>query len=377
MTALGWVELLAGIALSLATLYDLFHSVVLPRPAINRYIFVRSGFRATWKAWRWIGRRVSHAARREGWLAAFGPFAVIGMFGTWAAAFILGYALILDALRNQVHPALNGFFDALYFSATTLVPLSYGDYVPTALGARLAVIFESATGVGVAALVITLLFSLYTSFQERERLVVTLDAVAGAPPSGLELLETAADRGNRDELVKILLDWREWAAAVLESHLAYPVLCYFRSSHDNEAWLNSFAAVMDAAALLISAVDEDVDSIARLTFTIGNHLVEDLGWFFGFRTSTDPHVDRAEFEEAVRRLRAAGYRVRPMDEAWAQFSKLRAKYAKPLRQMSQLLAITPAAWISERSYVPHEDGRARTPRAHPRKTPVAETTQRH
>jgi Ion channel len=362
VTALGWVELGVGLVAILATFYDLFQSVVLPRPSINRFIFVRFLFFGSWAIWRWVGRRMHNAARRENWLAAFGPAAVIGMFLTWALAFMLGYALILDGLRSQIRPELTSFGDALYFSATTIVPLSYGDFVPEGVGARLAIILESATGIGVAALVITLLFSLYESFQDREELVVTLDAIAGAPPSGLHLLETVAERGLREELVKTFIDWRQWSAAVLESHLAYPVLFYFRSSHDNEAWLNSFAAVMDAAALVISTVDEDVEGPARLMFTVGYHLVEDMAWSFSYRGSTDPLVTREEFDQAAARLEAAGYEVRPADAAWEQFSRIRAKYAWTISRTAERLAITPAAWIGDSSYVPHADGRARSRR---------------
>src|SRR5713101_1361627 len=250
VTMLSWAEVAVGLVIILATFFDLFRSVVLPRPSINRFILVRLLFITFWGMWRWVGRRIQLPARRETWLATFGPSAVIAMFLTWALAFMLGYALLLDGMRTQVRPSLDGFWESLYFSATTIVPLSYGDFVPTGLGTRLTIIFESATGVGIAALVITLLFSLYASFQAREELVVQLDAVAGAPPSGVQLLETVAERGLRDELVKTFDDWRAWSAAVLESHLAYPILLYFRSSHDNEAWLNSFGAVMDAASLM-------------------------------------------------------------------------------------------------------------------------------
>jgi Ion channel len=362
VTLLDWLALSAGIVIIVASFYDLFQSVVLPRPSVNRFIFVRLLFTGFWTIWRWIGKRIQPPARRESWLAVFGPAAVLGMFATWALAFMLGYALILDGVRFQIHPQLSDFGEALYFSATTIVPLSYGDFVPIGIGARLAIIFESATGVGIAALVITLLFSLYESFQKREELVVTLDAVAGAPPSGVQLLETAAERGLRDELVKTFDNWREWSAAVLESHLAYPVLFYFRSSHDNEAWLNSFGAVMDAATLVMSSVDEDVESAAKLMFTVGYHLVEDLAWFFRYASSSDPFVDREEFDQAIARLKAAGYTVRPADAAWKQFSHLRAKYASPLSQMADRLAIVPAQWIGDRSYVPHADGRGRARR---------------
>ena len=365
MTVVGWIEVAAGIILVVGTFYDLFKSVVLPRPSINRFVMVRLLFFAFWALWQWVGRRMQNVARRETWLATFGPAAVIAMFLTWALAFMLGYALILDGLRTQVRPVLDGFGESLYFSATTIVPLSYGDFVPIGFGARVMILFESATGVGIAALVITLLFSLYASFQAREELVVQLDAVAGAPPSGTQLLETVFERGLRDELVKTFEDWRRWSAAVLESHLAYPVLLYFRSSHDNEAWLNSFGAVMDAAALVMSTVDEDEEGPARLMFTVGNHLVEDLSWYFRFTSTKDPMVDRDEFEQAVARLRKAGFRVKSMDEAWTKFQHLRGKYASQMNQMAHRLAIIPAEWIGDRTYAPHVDGRGRTRRRLP------------
>ena len=369
MTPAGWMELILGLLIIVATFYDLFRSIVLPRPSVNRFLLVRLLFIGFWAMWRWVGRRISGPARREAWLATFGPSAVLAMFATWALAFMLGYALILDGLKSQIHPLLGGFGESLYFSATTIVPLSYGDFVPTGIGARLAIIFESATGVGIAALVITLLFSLYASFQEREELVVQLDAVAGAPPSGLQLLETVAERGLRGELVNAFDDWRAWSAAVLESHLAYPVLLYFRSSHDNEAWLNSFGAVMDAATLMISTVDEEEEGPARLMFTVGNHLVEDLAWYFRYGvSSTDPMVDREEFTEAVARLRAAGYKCRTDDAAWKVFVKIRSRYASRLSLMAERLAIVPAHWIGDRSYVPHADGRGRS---HRKKVPSA------
>lgn len=357
MTRLGWLEILAGLILVLAVFYDMFQSVVLPRPAINKFVLVKNLFRSLWVLWRWVGTRTSRVARRERWLAAFGPIGVLVMFGVWALALVIGYALIIDGLRTQMQPVPDTFGTSLYFSATTLVPLSYGDLVPIDTFARITTIAESATGVIVAALAITLLFSLYASFQGREELVVSLDAMAGAPPSGVQILETAAEQDMRHELARTFDDWRRWAAAVLESHLAYPILVYFRSSHDNEAWLNSFGAIMDAATLVMSTVEDESEGPARLMFTVGNHLVEDLSWYFRLRSSPDPYVERQEFDEAVARLAKAGHRCRHTDAAWEEFTRLRAKYAFPLNQMAKRLAIIPAQWIGDRSYIPHERSR--------------------
>ncbi|HEV2218137.1 MAG TPA: potassium channel family protein [Candidatus Dormibacteraeota bacterium] len=358
MNLLEWLEVATGVVMILITFYDLFKSVVLPRPAINKFILIRREFFTLWNFWLWANERQA-PSRREGWLATFGPIAVLIMFGTWAIILMFGYAFIIDGFRDQIKPVPTDFWDSFYFSATTLVPLSYGDLVPEGLGVRLTVIFESATGVGIAALVITLLFSLYEAFQQREELVVQLDAMAGAPPSGVQILETAAERHMPDELVKTFDDWRQWMAEVLESHLAYPVLFYFRSSHDNEAWLNSFGAVMDAAALVISSLDGPADGTAKLTLTIGDHLVEDMVWYFNFPRSDDVGVERVEFDQALDRLEKVGYKIHPRDDAWEHFSKIRSKYAFGLNAMARRFAIIPAQWIGDRSYIPHRSGRVR------------------
>ena len=350
------LEVVAGVVLVLATFYDLFKSVVLPRPAINKFVMVRALFFISWAAWRWVGNRISNVGRREGWLATFAPILVIVMFVVWAMVFVFGYALIVDGLRDQIRPAPGDFWESIYFSATTLVPLSYGDFVPYGFAMRVFTIAESATGLIVAALVITLLFSLYESFQRREELVVSLDAMAGAPPSGVQILETAADLNMRDELVKTFDDWRAWIAAVLESHLAYPILFYFRSSHDNEAWLNSFGAVMDAATLVLSTVDGQARGSAKLTLTVGNHLIEDMAWNFRLTLTSDVGVEREEFDQAVERLKKAGYECKHDDAAWEHFARIRSKYASALNILARRFGIIPAQWIGDRSYLPHRSG---------------------
>ena len=359
MSTMGLVEVVGGVALVLAVFYDLFQSVVLPRPAVNKFALVRYLFRAVWTTWRWIGSRIPRLPQREAWLASFAPVGVLLNFSVWGLALVLGYALIFDGVRNQLHPMPPDFGTSLYFSATTLVPLSYGDLVPVGVAARLVTIAESATGVVVAALAITLLFSLYESFQDREKQVVQLDALAGAPPSGVQMLETAADHAMQEELARTFDEWRDWAADVLESHLAYPILFYFRSSHDNEAWINSFGAVMDAAVLVMSTVVDKSEGPAKLMLTVGNHLIEDVSWYFRFPHPEDPIVERMEFDEARERLKTAGYQLQPADAAWEKFARLRKRYATPLNLLARNFAIVPAQWIGDRSYLPH---RERTPR---------------
>src|ERR1700736_3716888 len=235
---LHWGEIVGGLALLLVVFYDIFQSVVLPRPSINKLATVRYLLRGIWWLWRWVGNRMSSIPTRERFLATYGPIGVFAIFTFWGLALVLGYGMIIDGVRDEMRPVPPNFGTSVYFSATTLVPLSYSDFVPEGVPARLATIAESATGVIRAARAITLLFSLYQSFQRREELVVTLDAFAGAPPSGVQILETASAHNMREELINTFDDWRQWAAAVLESHLAYPTLVFFFLRHHKQAGLD-------------------------------------------------------------------------------------------------------------------------------------------
>jgi len=365
VSALSVVLMVAGVLLLLATFYDLFQSIVLPRPAVRKVQLARTVVRPMWTVWKWVFNRGTRIERSEARLAAFGPLALITVFLIWAVAMVLGYALIIDGLGWQFHPALSDFPNAFYVSATTLVPLSYGDFVPEQGVARAVIILESANGVAFAAVAITLLFELYGSFRTREEAVVALDAIAGAPPTGVQLLETTG-RHDMDSALKETFDeWRRWAAMVLESHLAYPILIYFRSSHDNESWINSFAAVMDAAALVMSSADDPTKGAAKLMFTVGNHLVEDLMWVFQLKPVTDGIVEKDEYEAAIARMRAAGYKVRDGDEHWQQFIHLRGKYASALNLMATNLVAPVAPWVGDRSYLPHRSRPRRSRRPAP------------
>jgi hypothetical protein len=348
---------LAGCGLLLAIFFDLFQSVVLPRPAVRKAQLSSLIGRPMWLGWRWLSQRTSSLDRSERRLAAFGPLSLLVFFFIWGIGIVLGYGLVFYGLADQFRPALTDFPTSFYVSATTLVPLSYGDFVPEQGLARFFIVAESVTGIGVAAVAITLLFTLYEAFRSREEAVIALDALAGAPPAGVYILEYAALRGLRPQLTETFEEWRKWTAMVLESHLAYPWLFFFRSSHDNEAWINSFAAVMDAAVLVVSTVEDESEGSAHLMVIVGNHFVEDTAWVLRFRGELDAIIDRDEYQAAVARLRKAGYRIK--EGGWEKFSTLRAKYGSVVNQLALLLAVPPAEWVGDRSYLPHRQRRKR------------------
>jgi hypothetical protein len=355
VSALDVLAILGGAVLVAITFYDLFQSVVLPRPAVGKLRIGTTVVRWGWGLWRWFGTRYSSVPRREAVLSVFAPAMAVGLLAMWAIGMVAGYGLVLWGIRDQLRPVPGNLGTAFYLSAESLFTFGFGDIVPDSGAARAVVLAEAATGLGMIALVISLLFSLFSSVQRREVLVVALDATAGAPPSGLQLLETCGKYEMPQQLEKVFDDWKVWAAEVLESHLAYPILSYFRSTHDGEAWLNSFGAVMDAAVLVLTTVDTPLTGPARLFFKVGHHLVEDVSWYFKIPHEHVPGVSLEEYQAARERLRFAGYKLRPEEEGWAQFQELRSQYAEPVIQMARSLAIEPAEWLGDRMYLPHRE----------------------
>ena len=360
MTALDGVWIGLGAVLTAITLFDVFQSIVFPRPSVGRVQLSVFLVRFGWRAWRAVAQRPKKLQTREAALAAFAPLAVVGLLVLWALLIVTGYALIFSGLHDGLSPQPDSFGTTLFFSSGQMLSFSVAGIEGTAVATRILTSLEAATGFGLFALVISLLFSLFSSFQRRETAVVALDAIAGAPATGLQLLETCAKDDLADELAATFDAWRMWTVDVLETHLAYPLLFYFRSSHDNEAWPNSFGAVMDAATLVITTIEDGPVGHARLMHKVGSHLVADMRHYY-YRSVKDetPGVEHDEFVAACARLQAAGYHVRNTDAAWEQFSAMRSKYAAWLNVMTKGLAIPPAPWIGDRSYLPHRDRAAK------------------
>jgi len=354
VSALQIVEVAGGALLVVFTLYDFFNAIVLPRPSVGRFAPSALLIERCWVLWRWLGTRSSQSNRREGILAVFGPLTVLALLALRLVVLIVGYALVFDGMPGQFRPQPAHFGITLYYSTGSLLSLSGSDITATGAIARILTSFEAATGLAVIAVVISFLFSIVTSFQRRETAVVSLDALAGAPPSGVQILEACARHRMPQQLEKTFDEWRVWSADVLESHLAYPLLNFFRSSHDNEAWLNSFGAVMDAAVLVVTTLDGGGPvGPAHLMIKVGGHLVEDISWRRHFKPDGLPWVERDDYDEARRRLSDAGYLVNDGDAPWEEFARMRAAYASPLIRMARQLAVTPAPWIGDRSYLPH------------------------
>jgi hypothetical protein len=323
--------------------WDLFQTVVVPRPTPGRFRMARYIIVGSWWAVRRLGRRGSERVR-DMLFGLFAPGATILLLGVWLSLLIVGFGLMLWAVRDQLLPVPGDVATALYFAASSVLTLGYGDVVAVGAAARLLVIVAAAGGLGAVALVVTFLFSLYGSYQRREVAVVSLQAAAGAPPSAVGLLETYAALDRRGRLDPLFRDWELWAAEVLDSHVAYPILGFFRSSHDSLSWISAVGSVLDAASLVVTTIEGLPRGDAELCRRAGAHLVEDLS-NLGFRETRADWLERGDFDAVCDRLEAAGYRLAPRDDAWGRFEAARLAYAPRLEAMAAYWEVPASSWL--------------------------------
>ena len=348
----GIASVVVGVAIVLVNLTDIFRSIILPRAAGMRFRISAWMVRTTWPMWRWLAFRINDADTREDFLGAFAPLAMCGFLILWGTGSIVGYGFIFYGLRSQLHPTPD-FGTAFYYAGVSFLTIGYGDYVATGGWSRFVSLVAGGNGFAVVAIVTTFLFSIFGAFATRENFVVTFATRAGAPPSGVTLLETYARLGLLGDLDDVFEEGTRWAAAVLETHLAYPILAYFRSSHEFESWIGALGALLDAATLKLTLIDDGAPGHAKLFQEMARHLVRDLAHYFRFTEDDTPGVERQEFDAARERLVAAGFVVRDTDDAWERFSKLRAAYATPLNEMAGFFRIPPAQWVGDRSFLRH------------------------
>jgi len=341
---------LVGAAIVLSALGDLFASVVVPRSVGARFRLSPIMSRRGWQWWRERSLRIEDAEKREDTLALFAPLLLVSQLAYWVFAEIGGYGLLFWALREGLRP-VPGIGASIYFSGASLLTIGYGDIVPVAWYTRTLVLVAAGGGLFTFAIVTTFLFQTYAAFQRREAFVVTMSERTGAPPSGVEFVITHVKLRMLDDVGAILREAQQWIAEVMETHLAYPVLAYFRSSHDDESWVGTLGAILDATTLLITTIDVDHRGQAEITARLGTHLVRDFGGYFRLPEGDAAGVERAEFVAVYETLRTLGVPLRALDDAWTAFAAKRAVYAVPLDAMAHWWRIPPAQWIGDRSRV--------------------------
>jgi hypothetical protein len=271
---------LLSVVLILSVLFEAFETMLLPRRVARSFRLTRLFYINTWRLWTLLAGPIRPARRRSTFLSSFGPLSLLVLLSLWALGLIVGFAGLHWSLGTTLHGAGGDerpeFGLYAYFSGVTFFTLGYGDITPVGALARALAVLETGIGFGFLAVVIGYLPVLYQAFSRREVMINLFDARAGSPPTAGTLLARNARYGDLEVLSLLLGEWERWAAEVLESHISFPVLSFFRSQHDNQSWLAALTVILDAAALVVSGVPGPVRTRAYLTFAMARHAAVDL-----------------------------------------------------------------------------------------------------
>lgn len=340
-----------GAILLVLTLWDAFETMILPRRVSRRLKFTRWFYKYTWAGYSFLARRSFGPHRREGVLGFYGPASFILLFAVWAALLILSFAMLYSSTSfhsSGEHEAAR-FTTDLYFSGTSFFTLGLGDVTPGTTFGRVLTVAEAGMGFGFLAVVIGYLPVLYQAFSRREVHISLLDARAGSPPTAMGLLTRYDLASRRAELDEVMGVWELWAAELLESHLSFPQLGYFRSQHDRQSWVAALCSILDANAVLIAITPDPTATRPQLAFAMARHAAIDLGQIFGRRELFDRR-DRLPPED-VERLRGALAEVWPQgqagDDAVRMLNHLRAGYEEDIGRIAERLLMPLPPWFPD------------------------------
>lgn len=328
----------------LLVLHDAFETMLLPRRISRQFRFARFFYQSSWKLWAAAARRIQSVKRRNAFLSQFGPLSFLILMSLWASGLIAGFACLHWALGTALRPPdeARGLSVYLYMSGVIFFTLGFGDVTPADPLGRLLAVVETGLGFTFLAVVISYLPVLYQAFSHREVTISLLDARAGSPPSAGQLFLRFARYRNFGSFDHFLEEWERWAAEVLESHVSFPLLSFYRSQHDNQSWLATMTVILDASALVIASVKENDSYQAQLTFAMARHAVVDLAQIYHIRP-LEPAQDRmtpGSLRHLRAELRGAGVDLREGDSADQKLTELRQMYEPFVTALSNFFMLT-------------------------------------
>ena len=278
-------------------------------------------------------------------MAFYAPASLLTLPAVWLSIMLWAYAAMYWALDG-------GAWRAIAVSGSSLLTLGYDH--PASRAASILSVSEATVGIALLSLLIAYLPTIYSAFQRREALVGLLEARAGLPATGLEMLK----RFERIALGDPGDFWAQaelWFADIQESHTSLGSLAFFRSPHPNQSWVVAAGAILDGAALSLAAIDRPSPQ-AQLCIRSGYVALRRIADFFNLPYDPDPApsdsiaILRDEFDDAYDQLAATGAPMKPdRDAAWVAFAGWRVNYDAALLGLAGLVIAPPAPWSSDRS----------------------------
>jgi len=343
---------LVGIVIIVLILWDAFETIILPRRVTRRFRLTRLFYHYTWLPLSRLLYTITSETRTENLLSFYGPISLLLLLIIWAGGLILGFGLLQYAAGSAPHTAqaTAGLATDLYLSGSNFFTLGLGDVYPHTTLARALTVLEAGMGLGFLALIIGYLPALNQSFSRRETNISMLDERAGSPATASEMIRRNVVEGNVEELQRLLAEWEQWSAEVLESHLSYPFLAYFRSHHENQSWLGALTTILDTGALACSVIEGGLQRQAWMTFAIARHAVVDLAIVFGISPVVNPLTDRlppADLARLTQMLTGSGLKLKTTPDAKNRLSELRRMYEPYVLSLAKYFCLDAPPWIGE------------------------------
>jgi hypothetical protein len=344
-SVLAVLSVILGATIVIATLLSAVKTVILPRAVgslVTRILFL-SVFKVFWSVAK--GRRF---AWRDRIMAYYSPVALVLMPGVWVALVIAGFTFVYWG--TGVHPLREAYLT----SGSSMLTLGVVFHRP--LPHATLSMAEATLGLGLVALMISYLPSIYAAFGRREVLVGKLETRAGTPPSPVELLSRYSRIGFLADIdEELFARWEDWFMDVEESHTSLPALVFFRSPQPERSWVTAAGCVLDTAAIVASTLDRPRSPRAEVMLRTGFFALRRVADYFAIDHDPNPKPDdpitvtRREFDLMCVELEAAGVALkRDRDRAWESFAGWRVNYDRALVALAAMVDAPPARWSSDR-----------------------------
>ena len=349
MTTLAVIAFPVGLLIVVSTVLSAVETLVVPRAIPLR--ITRMVFLALRALFGLRGKRATSFRERERDMALYGPISLFTLAASWLTLTGLGYMIMFWSLGVRPWRA------AFTLSGSSIFTLGFA--APRSFPTTVLAFSEAIFGIGLLAMLISYLPSMYQSFSRREAAVAALDVRAGTPPTAATMLIRFSTIEGWERLNDNWRSWETWFVDVTETHTSLPALVFFRSPHWEHSWVTASGAVLDAASLVASTVDRPRSPDAELCIRAGYIALRRIADFFGIPHPDDPHwpdepisIDRREFDEVCRQLTDAGVPLKPdLEQAWRDFAGWRVNYDRVLLSLASLTMAPYAPWSSDRSMV--------------------------
>jgi len=347
------VAAVIGVLLLLGAAQSLTGTLIVSRPVSSRLTrwvdqLVDLSFQA-------VASRTAEYRRRDQLLAAQAAAILLAQLVAWLGVSFIGYALLFWPF------AARGLASAFVDSGSSMFTLGFAE--PAGAGPAVIVFLAAVTGLVIVALQVAYLPTMYAAFNRRETEVALLNARAGVPSWGPELLARTkyalgSGTSTLDTMPDLYAQWERWAADVGESHTTYLPLVRFRSPGPLSSWVTALLAVLDSAALFLALSPAAAPTVpARLCLRGGSQCFRRIAVAMGYDIPFEPDpaagisLTYQEFLQGVAKMREVDFLIeRDPAEAWPDFAGWRVLYEQAAYAVAAAVYAVPALWSGPRRH---------------------------